>query len=656
MSKRSVSIGREDIEIGKREAVMNVGASWKFGKLGKLEAERDPHETEFFKLSDNSQALVREVIQNSLDARRGSETVRVRFAFGTAPMVDVKPFFQKLETHLKAADFDSGLLKRKRVPFLTIEDFGTTGLDGSTAAVDRPEKGESNFYDFWWREGISGKGQSRAGRWGLGKTTLHMVSKIHTFWGYTLRHDDRKRLLMGKALLKTHTTASGRYRYCGFFLGDGNKPISDSPTLKKFRRTFLLVRDSSEASRRLGGRQDEWEGPGLSLVIPFYHQEDIDFESVVRAIVSNYFYTIASRKLRILVEADDGTSVYIDDKSLRSVANSWNWSGTEWENVNVDELMRFADDVANYDEASCINLSIDPQKPQILEDSFPDLGDVKKKFSHEEHLAFKVPVTIQGPDGDVDSYFVIHLKKQVSSELKQEYWFRAGIRIVEVNVLGAHPVIAMAVIEDEPLSEFLGDCETPAHTQWNERSEGFKEKYINGARVLRFVRNSMLQLVTLIHDPPEERVLDYLADVFFLPEEKKAVEAPSREPSLRPEEVDTPLPASTQYLRIYRTDSGFRIDLDIRKLAEQSRSLPLSFQLKAAYDTLRGDPFAQYDPADFDLSSMPLIVEGGTIKTVQMNEMRFKADDPNFVLIVGGFDPRRDVRVWVTEAADEKND
>ena len=53
---------------------------WKFKKVEPGEPERDPHEPEFFRLRNPEEALAREVIQNSLDARKsGTPRVSVRF-------------------------------------------------------------------------------------------------------------------------------------------------------------------------------------------------------------------------------------------------------------------------------------------------------------------------------------------------------------------------------------------------------------------------------------------------------------------------------------------------------------------------------------------------------------------------------------------------
>ena len=79
-----------------------------------------------------AEALVRETIQNSTDARL-SETgpVRVRFTIGTADTSGSQRFFatllEGLSPHLNACDIPVPSVSDP-ARFLTIEDFGTTGL------------------------------------------------------------------------------------------------------------------------------------------------------------------------------------------------------------------------------------------------------------------------------------------------------------------------------------------------------------------------------------------------------------------------------------------------------------------------------------------------------------------------------------------------
>ena len=108
---------------------------WRFRKLELGEPERNPRESEFFRLKEPAEAVVREVIQNSLDARSdNASTVKVCFSFGEVGKVNVGSYFQGLEPHLIACDLLlSDCTDRDKIPFLVIEDFGTTGLDGATA-------------------------------------------------------------------------------------------------------------------------------------------------------------------------------------------------------------------------------------------------------------------------------------------------------------------------------------------------------------------------------------------------------------------------------------------------------------------------------------------------------------------------------------------
>lgn len=204
---------------------------WRFKKREPGVPERDPHEAEFFRLKDPAEALAREIIQNSLDARTNVKPpVFVSFHIGDIEKRNAGNYLSgDLEQHLKACDLLPADYKElNRVRFITIEDFGTTGLDGATGKDGgSPEKG-NNFYDFWWREGMSGKSGHQAGRWGLGKTTFHIASKLRLFFGLTVRQDDSRELLLGKALLKTHRFSNAVYHYHGYFTAENSKPVENN--------------------------------------------------------------------------------------------------------------------------------------------------------------------------------------------------------------------------------------------------------------------------------------------------------------------------------------------------------------------------------------------------------------------------------------------
>src|SRR5215210_8785846 len=113
--------------------------AWHFRSMEPGEVHVDPVHDEFFKAQDLADALVRESIQNSLDARatRSRSPVRVRFRFAAGPHAlaaeAIREYFGGLEPHLHAvAKTIHTVLPREdeAVPYLLIEDFGTRGLTG----------------------------------------------------------------------------------------------------------------------------------------------------------------------------------------------------------------------------------------------------------------------------------------------------------------------------------------------------------------------------------------------------------------------------------------------------------------------------------------------------------------------------------------------
>src|SRR3981189_2348538 len=87
-----------------RSPYMSRFPSWHFRSMDLGEVQVDPVHDEFFKAQDLADALVRESIQNSLDARvpRSRSPVRVRFRFASGvqalPAEGVREYFAGLET------------------------------------------------------------------------------------------------------------------------------------------------------------------------------------------------------------------------------------------------------------------------------------------------------------------------------------------------------------------------------------------------------------------------------------------------------------------------------------------------------------------------------------------------------------------------------
>lgn len=602
---------------------------WRFRELGLGEIERDPHEAEFFHLTSISEALVREVIQNSLDARSGgSESVRVRFDFKTVAKQDVEEeYLLDLVVHLRSSGLlPEGYENSSELRFLVIEDFGTTGLDGPTGEDGQRPADGSNFFGFWWQEGKSRKSGRKAGRWGLGKTTFHLASQLRSFWGCTVREDDQRELLMGKSLLKTHRLNGTNYDYYGHYSTADYNPIEDVATIQRFRDCFPFRRQGQA---------------GFSLIIPLPN-EDIVYESVVRSVISQYFYAIMRGMLVVVVNDDStGDSVVLRREDLNETASVQAWDNTIWKDRNVSELLQFVEEAISKDEVVEL-IPSDETSPKITEDSFGENMEVcRSDFSAGRLMGFRLPVTIERQGLDpVRTSFSVFLKRFPLLSSSDEFYVRSGITIVDVRAVGNRPIRGLMVAEDSTVTEFLGDCETPAHTNWNERTEGFKDKYKDAGRKLRFIKNSVKNIVVALDLPPTETQKDFLKDVFFVPVD---------EPEERPEEPQKPvtppsdvpeIPKKPNPFVMTKIKGGFRLSL-----GEASLKLPFRARISAAYDVRRGNPFSTYHLNDFDFGgdAIDILCAGCNVLSNKLNRIEIEVTDTEFNLTAKGFDSRRDI-------------
>ncbi|MDI6732677.1 MAG: hypothetical protein QME51_02150 [Planctomycetota bacterium] len=602
---------------------------WQFSELRPGQPERDPHETEFFKEDKAVDALVRESIQNSLDAKLPqSDNIRVRFTL--FPIIGKKKdnYFKEIENHYAICKFPDESLKNTigRPHFLLIEDFGTTGLDGKICREKPGEEIKSNYYSFWWQEGISEKDRVSAGRWGLGKTVFPMCSGLRAFWGFTIRNDDNRELLLGKSLLRCHLYDGRRYNYYGYFAGKGFEPIETENIINDFRNYFKITRERE---------------PGLSIIIPDIIPE-INTDAITRAVIMNYFYPVISGKLIVEVNYnnEENCCVELNKNTLLKYASEQDWTDTKWEKRNVKSLMDFIENIATFPEERIFNLKGMPEQQESFGKD-KNLGDIRKRYADNELLAFRIPVRIS-PAGreSVKSHFDVYVQKDESLDKADEFYIRSGITIPKIKNLGNRPVRTLLSAGDEYVSSFLGDSEPPAHEDWNERTEGFRGKYQDAGRILRQIKTSVWQIINVLDIPSQERDIDFFKDVFFV---KEPVNGPG---TVKP---IPPIIKSPQIFNMSDIKAGFRITLSGENVKE--KEFPFLAEVKIAYDVLRGNPFKKYNELDFNLDNKTFSekINGGKILTSKLNTVKVEILNEDFEFTVTGFDENRDIIVDVKE-------
>lgn len=144
--------------------------------------------------------LVRETLQNPLDARNDDDVVEVKYNIVNVDRTDSE-FLSTIFSEKALLHFESGKLIKdkslpKIIPFLVIEDFGTSGLEGTFSDSSIDGRAE-NWNAFWFREGEGAKPTKSNGGAGQGKITLYAASEIRSLIALTRRHSDDKELLFG---------------------------------------------------------------------------------------------------------------------------------------------------------------------------------------------------------------------------------------------------------------------------------------------------------------------------------------------------------------------------------------------------------------------------------------------------------------------------
>ena len=603
---------------------------WKFREIHPNEVETELTQRDQFHNDDVdlADALVRETIQNSLDASEDSNAnVHVRFT-----LIDknqgldkewVKGLFEGLFPHFDKTEVPYDSVDFENPSILTIEDFGTTGLTGAFASKDK-----GNFSDFWRRHGRSHKKGSRGGRWGLGKLVYSNSSELRTFFGLTIRNDDKKELLMGQSVLMTHNLNGKEYAPHAFFSEEKDDlfqvPVTDLQVTANFKNNMKLKR---------------FDQPGLSIMIPF-PAEELNAGSIMEVAIINYFFPILTRKLSLEISGE-----ILDDTTIRELCNKYAADKIK----DAEKLFDFIEACHNTDSENMIIAKPDWRNDgRVAEDDFleADLEVLRQKFSKGEMVAVRFPIEIIKKDkSKQSSYFDTFLKSEDSVSAGRDLYVRGGITVPGEKKFGERRAFGALVAKDEPISGFLGDAENAAHTRWNPRAEKLK-KYRYAAPTLTVIRKSLVQLHDIFSQAVESVDESALLEFFSIisPDEPKTKRKKKKTP-VKPKIKIEPKPKP---FRLNATADGFSITPSAPIDPEE---LPMPVRISLAYDIIRGLPFKKYSPYDFNVGEDPIIISESnlTISSKSENKIAFTIDKPDFHLAVSGFDPNRDLIIRASD-------
>ncbi len=635
--------------------------SWKFKPKTKDDMAVDPFQDEFFKtesVGGYSHALLRETIQNSLDAkakRHQDVQIHIFIYRGNAPVTDEKyqSFFRGLNEHLSVRG--NGLIDRPSaaasLDFLVIEDFNTTGLEGDPELAENPsdESARENFFYFWRNYGRSGKSGSERGRWGLGKTVFSAVSKINTFFGLTVRESDQRSLLMGQSVLKIHTVEDKSYMPYGGFGTFGSSqgeqyfpvPVEDEPSIKKFSETFHLKRTTE---------------PGFSIVIPFPY-EDISLKSLRTGIIKQFFYPIVSGELSVTIQENGFCDELNRDSVVPQISNgaflTSEFDG-ETEDVNLLKLFSFAKNAIEMPEDDFVtlnpptNLNVMPAWHDELFEAI-SLADLRKRFDENQVIGFKVPVKVERKGSEARlNWFRAFVQRDGTLHGADNYFIREGIRISGVSSFRERGIRGMVVIDEGEITTLIGDAENPAHTEWQKDSSKFRNKYKHGAKTLDYVKASLREIIHRLLKPAEGVDRELLGEVFYIdipekrpPEEKKTKTRDEKEKGDESEKgLEEGVSSRPRPVLLSKISGGVRIYPNPTLQKDLS-----SVEIRFAYAVRKGNPMKKYRVPDFDLGKDPISVGGSGFEILHAAEniLNVSITDQKFDIRVTGFDEQRDL-------------
>lgn len=622
--------------------------------------QRDPVQAEFFRSAESIPtdcvALVRESIQNVLDQGRDpNKAVRVRFTLSgdahALPAQVATKYFGRLWEHLDAIpDKDALSIKsvRREDPcrFLIVEDFETTGLVGDPAATKDPAPGERNdFLFFFKREGKSGKSGTDGGRWGIGKHVFPMSSQILTFFGMTIREDDKfdqgAGLLMGQATLFNHDIGKFSYEPDGTWSykdpeSSAYLPLTNPALIDEFKKDWKVTRDRE---------------PGLSIVVPYLAQSGWDHDQLAGAVIDEYFPALLSGRLVVEICDFGGRVTELNQATLPEVARQLSHVGASsrtggdigllvWglKQTPMDLGFRFEG------QPTWGKVKSDADALQVARERLEECGKV----------VVTVPVTVDNKLKKTKRQGTMRVILMDEKGLSEPAVFvRSGIMIKEASKTRLHGIRAIVLIEDTNLVTMLGDAEGPAHTNWSADSRAFQGKYVYGSAWLTVVRGAPSGVLRHLRGGEEEQDVSVAADFFAVSNAgtKRSDRADSKGntdngSSGRKSTENRSSGGSESPIRISRSSDGFSVGLDTASAQHVAR-----LTVRVAYATRAGDAFKRWSPEDFEFGStkspgsIRIDARGCKISCLG-NQISVSAIKPSrFHLNVRGFDTKRDVAV-----------
>lgn len=655
---------------------MAHGSKWHFIEKPVGQKAREAIQGEFFKdqsIDDSLHALIRETVQNSLDARSGSDPVHIVISLGRLAARDSIVWFPETsQRHFAAPEIGLTSLPnwgRESCSYLTIEDFGTCGLEGKVDS-DKPSLG-GNFYHFFRAEGVSNKSEGHRGSWGVGKIVIPAASRARTFFAMTRRRKDPVLYAMGQTVLRYHSVDECEYTPDAWFgeISDDGLPTAfrDDSFTQRMISDFRLCRTTE---------------PGLGLIIPWV-DANISLEKLAETVAREYFMPILSGDLVVdMRDHDVDGEIRFDYGSVGALGKACS-NNTEFQDVlrlasclfGVSDESVLEVDVVSSDEKSKVNYDWTEMSVGV------PVGDVDNALEIGRVVHFKTPMVIENKtvgSTEFGSFDVLLLRKEGRH---YPVFVREGLLIANHNSrkkTAGHVALIYAgdFSGTSEISNIVANtlrlAECPAHTDWNPAREKFKGVFADGRRLIPFVRDSAVRLIEKLAGDETTPDRNMLADLLPLPEDNAPIRPDAGKATGRSEKVTPPAPGDIPPLpkskpRCWKIQQNGKV-VQIRGSREGFQHVNgYELTIHAAYDLPGRNPFKVHSKYDFELgraaaacnvkskgvgvdsTGFKVSLDGGVrfFKSESDFEMVVHVDSPDFNIALEPSDLNRDLKVEV---------
>lgn len=591
-------------------------------------------DSEIFDSPDNpySETLVREAIQNSLDAQIDpKKPVSIDFTFHNKEIGLRSKFIDEVIQFRKSVGLKiPDNWKNGRATWLLIQDFNTHGLRGPL------NNRRSDFWNYWLNFGQSNKASTGRGGRGIGRTSFLIASQLNSVIGYTKSDTDPSIASCGMAVLRTGPELNdfkSTHAYLAKKISGAIYSLHDSNEFhEEMRRAFLFANYGNSHPTGLG-------------IAVLYHHDRLNKSNVLAAAIEHFAPSIIAGELVLSVNSVSLNTDTIDNIAL-DVADCLN------DQAIKEDVSRYISIIRDLHTNKDLHSILVPRaRPAAIDQlrNDPSMKPLQERVTDGGSIMFKLvmPLVITGKDRTVS------LRGYVGANpvgrIPIDRFFRKGMSLPDVKSKVARDLDVLLFADDGKLVEYLNDCEGKAHLDLH-KSEEVKQKLresgFDGAQDGLEMRHFIKGLATKLRNlfAPESETPDVrVFDSFF---SKPITEAAGTTGLQRNSDPPAGFPsANPMMFKVVPLADG----LNISALADYG-DWPTDASIRIAYADGTSRP--AWDRWDFLLEQLSVNFVDCNLRFTE-NLILATACGPGTKICITGFDSNRELDVKIDKIGEE---